>query len=162
MRKTLEKSLLPLKSTIMDFEIHYKKYAPLKSLLHYTTITCQNFSFALFLYLEIFWSARRHFLPVTMAEGYHFEFFMTFLKLSIYIISIWTQVIDLWVLSKLWGYSPLSKPGRKLIHQFPIRPTYNSLNLNVTHCSLRCAIVANIISTNFSIVRAKCLEIQFK
>ena len=56
MRKTLEKILLPLKSAIMDFEIHYKKYDPLKS-FSYTTITCENISFALFLYLKIFWPA---------------------------------------------------------------------------------------------------------
>ena len=41
MRKTLEKILLPLKSANMDFEVHYKKWAPLKSLPCYTTITCQ-------------------------------------------------------------------------------------------------------------------------
>ena len=51
----------------------------------------------------------RGFWLVTMATGYHFEFFMTFLKLSINILSIWTQVIGLRVLSKLWGYSPLNE-----------------------------------------------------
>ena len=40
MRKTLENILLPLKSTIMNFEVHYKKYAPLKSFLYYTAKTC--------------------------------------------------------------------------------------------------------------------------
>ena len=43
-----------MKFAIMDVEMHYKKYTPLKSLLYYITTTCQKFSFALFLYLEIF------------------------------------------------------------------------------------------------------------
>ena len=141
-------------------------------MLYYTTITCQNFSFVLFLYLKIFWLAWRHFLTlfndfgwvpwqrgtifslfldifktvniytlyldtshwfespfknwdimanvktssapfrgfwlVSMVTGYHFEFFMTFLKFLIYIISIWTQVINLGVLSKSLVYSPLN------------------------------------------------------
>ena len=45
----------------------------------------------------------RGFLLVTMATGYHFEFFLTFLKPSICILSIWTHVIDLRALSKFWG-----------------------------------------------------------
>ena len=45
---------LPIKSAIMDIEMHYKKHAPIKSLHYYTTITYQKYSFALFLYLEIF------------------------------------------------------------------------------------------------------------
>ena len=40
---------------------------------------------------------------VTMVMGYHFEFFMTYLKLSKCILSIWTQVVDLRALSKLGG-----------------------------------------------------------
>ena len=55
MRKTLQKKFsLVLKSAIMDFDMHYKRYVPLKSLLYYTTITYQKFSFGLFLNLKIF------------------------------------------------------------------------------------------------------------
>ena len=57
MRKTIEKILIPLKSAVMDLQVHYKKYSPQKLLLYHTTITCQSFSFVLFLYLEIFWPA---------------------------------------------------------------------------------------------------------
>ena len=49
-----------------------------------------------------------------MATEYHFEFFMTFLKLSKCILSIWTQVIDLRVLSKLGGYSPLENEAKRV------------------------------------------------
>ena len=61
--QTLEKHLLPLRSTIMDFEVHYEKYTLLKSFLCYNTITCQNFSLALFLYLQIFWPDEDIFCP---------------------------------------------------------------------------------------------------
>ena len=47
--KPYEKSLFLLKSIVIDFEIHYKKYAPLRLLLYYITITCQKSGFALFL-----------------------------------------------------------------------------------------------------------------
>ena len=70
MRKPYKKSLFPLKSVIMNFEIHYKKYAPLKSLLYYITIAYQKFSFALFLYLEIFWLTWRHFLSLFGGFGW--------------------------------------------------------------------------------------------
>ena len=43
-----------------------------------------------------------------MATKHHFKFFIKFLKMSICILSIWTQVIDLRILSKLGEYSPLN------------------------------------------------------
>ena len=85
----------------------YKKYAPLKSFLYYITITCQKFSFALFLKLLVsvktFFGTFRRFWLVTLATGYHFGVFLTFLKPSKSILPFWMQAIDLRALSKLWG-----------------------------------------------------------
>ena len=103
----MRKPLLLLKSTIMNFEGHYKKHARLKPLLYYTTITCPNFSFVIFLYLEIFWPAWRHFLPLFKDLRCLPLQWSTILKLSIYILSIWTKVIDFRIYSKLSRYSPL-------------------------------------------------------
>ena len=47
----------------MDFELHYKKYAPLKSLLYYTTVTCQKFGFALLSILRCFGRREDIFFP---------------------------------------------------------------------------------------------------
>ena len=84
MRKNLEKSLLLLKSAIMNFEMHYQKHAPLKSLFYYTTKHVKNsvlHYFSILRYFgrreDIFASFRRFWL-VAMAAGNHFELFMKF------------------------------------------------------------------------------------
>ena len=51
--------------------MYYKKYAPLKSLLYYITITSQKLSFALFLYF-LFGRRENIFCPVPgILVGYH-------------------------------------------------------------------------------------------
>ena len=72
MRKSYKKTLFPLKSAIMDFEMHYKKHAPYKSLLYYITITCQKFSFTLFSNLRYFEWREGIFCPISgISVGYH-------------------------------------------------------------------------------------------
>ena len=78
--------MFPLKSAIMDFEVHCEKYAPLKSLLYYIIITCKKFSFALFLNLRYFGRREDIFCPFSgiligyYGNGVPFWFFFDIFK----------------------------------------------------------------------------------
>ena len=113
MRKTLEKMFVAIQFCYMDFEMHYENMFHLNqyfiipqshiknSVLHYFSIL------RYFGQREEFFAPFRGFWLVTVSTGYHFEFFKTFLKLSICMLSNWTQVIDLRVLPDLRGFNPL-------------------------------------------------------
>ena len=86
--------MFPLKSAIMDFEMHYKEYAPLKSLLYYITITCLVLHYfsnlRYFGWREGIFAPFRGFFLVTMATGHHFEFFFDIFKA----INMYTFYLD--------------------------------------------------------------------
>ena len=107
--------MFPLKCAIMDFEMNYKKYAPLKSLLHYITIHVKNLVLHFFSNLRYLGRHEGIFCPFSgIFVGYHwnggpFWFFFVILKA----INMYTFYLDTshWLENpfKILGMKPLNK-----------------------------------------------------